>query len=166
MKTSVAVFASHQEAVSSIVSLKGFNFPLSKVSLVSQAELLDDKIQVRSNDRLINMPVFIGTILGIIVGFLTGLGLIAIPGFEFLRNTGAVIGTLGGFEIGVALGGLITLILQVTLEREYAVVYDEHIEAGKFTIVVDGSEEEIQRARKIIGGDHVEYNVHEYRHAV
>lgn len=166
MKTSVAVFASHQEAVSSIVSLKGFNFPLSKVSLVSQAELLEDKIQVQSNDRLINAPVIVGTILGIFVGLLTGIGVFAIPGFEFLFNSGAVIGTLGGFELGIALGGLITLILQVTLEREYAVIYDEHIEKGKFTIMVDGSQEEIERARRIIGGDHVEYNVHEHRHAV
>lgn len=166
MKTSVAVFASHHDAVSSIVALKKHDFPLSKVSLVGQAELVDEKIQVQSNDKLINTPVIAGTVLGTTIGLLTGVGLFAIPGFGLLFGAGAVVGALGGFELGVATGGFVTLLLQMGIHEDYAVVYDEHIKDGKFLLMIDGSNEEIDLARKIIGEEHIEYNIHERRHAV
>ena len=166
MKTNVAVYRSHDEAVKVMVSMKENEFPMDKVSLLGTIELIDDKIHVRSNKRIIRMPILYGTILGTIIGLMTGAGLFSIPGFEPFFNAGAVIGALAGFQLGVAAGGLGTIILQLVINKEYSIAYNEHVKQGNFLLMIDGSDEEIEWAKNIIGDDHDHYRVNEYKHAV
>lgn len=166
MKTSIAVFNSHKKAIDAIVSLKENDFPLKKVSIIGKAEIVDNKIEVRSNDLLIDTPAIAGTILGTVLGLLTGIGLFAIPGFGFLFGAGAIIGTIGGFDLGIIAGGMGTLLLQLGIKNEYAVKYNEYLKDGKFILIVNGTSEEIENAKKIIGHDHINYHVHEYRQLV
>ncbi|MGV3631772.1 MAG: hypothetical protein ACO1O6_11235 [Bacteroidota bacterium] len=162
MKTSIAIFNTHDEALASVVLLKEHQFPLNKVSLVGKAELVDDKIHLESTkDTLINTPVIAGTILGTTIGLLSGIGLFAIPGLGFLYGAGAVIGALGGFDLGLLAGGAGTLMLQAGIEEEHAVKYDEHIRDGKFLLMIEGSHEETERARKILGDAHMGFEVHD-----
>ena len=163
MKTSIAVFNSHDEALASVVLLKDHRFPLDKVSLVGKAELVDDRIHLETTtrDSLINTPVIAGTILGTTIGLLSGIGLFAIPGLGFLYGAGAVVGALGGFDLGLLAGGAGTLMLQAGIEEEHAVRYDEHIKEGKFLRMIEGSHDEVERARKIIGDAHLGFEVHD-----
>ena len=166
MKTSIAVFDSHDKAIASVVLLKEHDFPLSKVSLMGQADLVDDKIHIRSNEKIINTPVIAGSILGTTIGLLTGVGLFAIPGFGFLFGAGAIVGAIGGFDLGLITGGIGTLLLQAGIEDEYAVEYNEHIKDGKFLLMVNGTEEEINTAKKIIGEEHIKFHVHQHGNVV
>lgn len=166
MKTSIAVFDSHDKAIASIILLKEHDFPLTQVSLIGQAELVDDKIHIRSNEKIINTPVIAGSIIGTTVGLLTGIGLFAIPGFGFLFGAGAIVGAIGGFDLGLITGGIGTLLLQIGIENEYAVEYDEHIKSGKFLLMINGTQEEIDLAKKIIGEDHVRFSIHQHKHIV
>lgn len=161
MKTSIAVFNSHDEALASVVLLKEHHFPLGLVSIVGKADLIDDKIHLpKSHDALINTPVIAGTVLGTTIGLLTGIGLFAIPGLGFLYGAGAIVGALGGFDLGLVAGGAGTLMLQAGIEQEHAEVYNEHIREGKFLLLIDGTQEEIDRAKEIVGDGHISYNVH------
>ncbi|MBL7892943.1 MAG: hypothetical protein JNL63_09960 [Bacteroidia bacterium] len=163
MKTSIAVFNSHQEAVSSIILLNENRFPLKKVSLMGKAEIIDDKIHVRSNEPLIETPVIAGSILGTTIGLLSGIGLFAIPGLGFLFGAGAVIGAICGFDLGLVTGGLGTLLLQMGIKNEYAVKYDEYVKDGKFLLMINGTNEEIEMAKRIMGKRHIGYDVHDYK---
>lgn len=166
MKTNVAVYRSHDEAMKVMVSMKENGFPMDKVSLLGTIELIDDNIHVRSNRRLIRMPILYGTILGTIIGLMTGVGLFSIPGFEPLFNAGAVIGALAGFEVGVAAGGLGTIILQLAMNKDFSITYNEHVRQGNYLLLIEGSDEEIEWAKNIIDDEHNHYSVNEIKHAV
>lgn len=161
MKTSIAVFNSHQKAIDSIVLLKENNFPLKKVSLIGKAEIVDDKIHVRSSEPIIDSPAIAGTILGTTIGLLTGIGLFAIPGLGFLFGAGAIIGAIGGFDLGLVAGGVGTILLQLGVKNDYAIKYNEQIKNGKFLLIVNGTEEEIDQAKTILKDVHISYDVHE-----
>lgn len=162
MKTSIAIFNTHDEALASVVLLKDHQFPLEKVSLIGKAQLIEDKIHLQSNkDILVNTPVIAGTILGTTIGLLSGIGLFAIPGLGFLYGAGAIVGALGGFDLGLLAGGAGTLMLQAGVDEEHAMKYDEHIKEGKFLMVIEGSHEEAERARKILGEAHMGFEIHD-----
>ncbi|MCE3294594.1 MAG: hypothetical protein K0R65_308 [Crocinitomicaceae bacterium] len=163
MKTSIAVFNSHDEALASVVLLREHHFPLYKVSLVGKAELVDDKIHLEPSTKegLINTPVIAGTILGTTIGLLSGIGLFAIPGLGFLYGAGAIVGALGGFDLGLLAGGAGTLMLQAGIEEEHAVKYDEHLRDGKFLLMIEGSSQDAERARQIIGDAHLGFETHD-----
>src|SRR5579872_5387127 len=109
MKAEIAVYKTHEQALEAVKALKKSNFPLKQISLVGKAEIVDNDICVKSLDSVKNAPLIIGSVAGPVVGLLSGLGVFAIPGFGFLYGAGAVIGILGGFDLGLISGGLVTL---------------------------------------------------------
>lgn len=160
MKTSIAVFDSHKEAVESLIKLREHHYPMKHVSLVGKAEITEDRIHVRSNDALMAAPVVGGTVLGTTLGVLSGISLFAVPGFGFLLGAGAIVGALAGFNIGLITGGVGSLLMQMGIEKDYAVKYHEMINDGKFLLFVDGTQEQVEQARKFIGEQHSGYAVH------
>lgn len=160
MKTSIAIFNSHHEALTSLVNLKEHHFPMKNVSLIGKAEIIEDKIHIRSNNTLLAAPVAAGSIVGTTLGLLSGISLFAVPGFGFLFGAGAIIGALAGFQMGVVAGGIGTLLLQLGLSDDYVVKYNELINDGKFLLFIDGSADDIEKARKIIGERHSGYDIH------
>lgn len=154
MKKSVSVFESHSEAVKALSELQASGIDMSKVSLVGQAEIVDDNVHLKSNNALIAAPITIGTVLGSTLGLLTGVGLFAIPGLGVLFGAGAIVGALGGFEIGVAAGGLTTILVELGVKDSH-VEYEQHVQNGRFLLFVDGSEEEIDRVEHIVKGKHL-----------
>jgi uncharacterized membrane protein len=160
MKTSIAIFDSHQHAVESLIKLKEHQFPMKHVSLVGKAEITEDKIHVRSNNALMAAPVVGGTVVGTTLGLLSGISLFAVPGFGFLLGAGAIVGALAGFNIGLVTGGIGSLMMQMGIDKDYAVKYHEMIEDGKFLLFIDGTQEQVEQARKIIGEQHSGYAIH------
>ena len=92
--------------------------------------------------------------LGTTLGLLTGVGLFAIPGLGVLFGAGAVVGALGGFEIGVAAGGLTTILVELGVKEDH-IAYEQHIQEGRFLLFINGSEEDIHHAENVIMGKHL-----------
>lgn len=149
----VAVYNSHERAVNALKQLDEHGISLKHVSLIGKAEITDDHIHIKDMDKRTNMPAVIGAGAGLIVGILTGLGVFAIPGFGFLYGAGAVIGAIGGFDIGLAGGGIISLFEKLGIKEDQVVEYEEHLKEGKFIVVIQGSESEVQAARHILHTD-------------
>lgn len=151
MKTTVAVYDSHDKAFEAIKALDKARFPMKQVSLVGKAELIDDHLHVRSRDNIsIAAPVAIGAIAGPIVGVLTGIGIFAIPGLGFLYGAGAVIGAFAGLDFGMITGIIAGVLTTLGIRKDKVVKYEEHLKVGKFLIVVQGNEKEIEEAEKIL----------------
>ena len=165
MKTSIAIYNSHEEAISAVVELKENGFPMEKVSLMGKADITEDKIHVRENKKFMGVSAITGTVLGTTIGLLTGIGLLAIPGFGFLFGAGAVVGAFGGFDVGLLAGGLGALLLNFGIKNDFAVKYDEHLSDGKFLLMINGAAEEVEEAKQITGQKHLEYHIHELRRA-
>lgn len=155
MKTSVAIYNSHKNAIDAVKILNEEDFPMKKVSVIGKVELVDDEIKVRSLKHVKNAPAYVGVVAGSVIGLLSGIGVFMIPGFGFLYGAGALIGTIGGFDLGLISGGLLTLLTTIGIKDDYAVKYQQHIEAGNFLVVVQGSDEEIDRAEEILQKSHL-----------
>ena len=159
MKKSIAIFSSHDEAIHAVEVLKTAGIDMNHVSLIGKAEIVDDKIHVKSNQALIAAPTVAGTVLGTTVGTLTGIGLFAIPGFGLIFGAGAIIGALAGFQLGLVAGGVTTMLVELGVKEDH-ITYEEHIKEGNFLLFIDGPEEEIEKAEMIIEGRHLGISRH------
>jgi len=154
MKKSIAIFSSHDEAIHAVEVLKESGINMGHISLVGKAEIVDDKIHVKSNKALIAAPTVAGTVIGTSIGILSGIGLFAIPGFGVIFGAGAIVGALAGFDIGLIAGGTTTMLIELGIKEDH-VTYEEHIKDGKFLMFIDGPEAEVQKAELIIEGKHL-----------
>ena len=154
MKKSISIFDSHDDAVKALEELREYGVDMSKISLVGRAEIIEDKMHVKSNKALIAAPVAIGTVVGTSLGLLTGVGLFAIPGLGILFGAGAVVGALGGFEVGLAAGGLTTILIELGVKENH-IEYEHHIREGRFLMMADGTEDEIDRIEHLVKDRHI-----------
>jgi len=158
MRLKVAVYDDHDVAVKAVESLRKNDFPAKQISLLGRVDETDKNLHLAKNDTVENIPVFLGMGAGTVTGLLTGLGVIAIPGFGLLYGAGAIIGALAGFQLGVVGGGLASLLTTAGIETAEANRHSEHLAQGKYLIFLNGTMEEIERAEKVLHteGTHLE----------
>ncbi len=158
MKSQIAIFDTHDQAVNAIKQLSNENFPMKNVSLIGKAEVIDDHIHIKSEDTIEKTPAIVGMGAGTLVGLLTGIGVFAIPGFGFLYGAGALVGIIAGFDLGILAGGFVTLLSSTGVNDEELIKLQEHTKQGKFIVIVNGATEEIERAKHILHteGNHIE----------
>jgi uncharacterized membrane protein len=156
MKSIVAIYNSHKEAIKALKLLKENGFPMKKVSLMGKADMVDDHINIESDSKIKNAPVLLRVGAGTTLGLLAGLGAFTIPGFGFLYGAGAVIGALAGFDLGLVTGGLVTLLSELGIGKDDVEKVHDHLDSGRFVVLVQGTEEDVKRAAKILNA----YNKH------
>ena len=150
MNTTIGVFDTHEKAIDAVQELKRAGFPVQQVSLIGKAVIIDDLMRVRSRRGDKNMPLMIGAILGPVLGILTGVKLFAIPGLGILYGTGAIMGALAGFSIGLVLGGIPALFATL-LDRGRAVLkYKERVVERGFQVIVHGTSDDAMKAKAIL----------------
>ncbi len=150
MNATIGVYDTHEKAIEEVEVLKRAGFPVQQLSLIGKAAIIDDLLRVKNNRWVKNAPVMIGAILGPILGILTGVKLFAIPGLGFLFGIGAIIGALAGFSIGIACGGIVSLITTLAVKTRTVVKYREHIEERGFQVIVHGNQADITKAKTIL----------------
>lgn len=152
MNTIVGVYATHEKAIEAVQELKRAGYPVQQVSLIGKAAIIDDLMHVKDNRWTKNVPVIIGAILGPILGILTGVKIFAIPALGFLFGIGAVLGALAGFSLGIAGGGVFTLLATLVLKSRTVLKYQEHLEEKGFQVIAHGNIEEVNKAKEILDG--------------
>ncbi|MBI1287693.1 MAG: hypothetical protein GC178_08955 [Flavobacteriales bacterium] len=150
MEANIKVFNSHEEALEAAGKLIDNGFDAKAVSVIGKAELVDDHIHMRSTEPIKDAPAFLGAGAGAIVGLLTGMGVFAIPGFGILYGAGAVIGTIAGFDIGLLGGGIATVLTSLGIKKDHVVQYHEHLEEGKFLLMLHGDAAQIEKAEQLL----------------
>lgn len=158
MDSKIAVYDTHQKAVSAIKALKESGIPLENISLLGKAEILEDNIHVKTIETVKETPAFIGIGAGAILGLLSGIGVLTIPGFGFLYGAGALIGLIGGLDLGIIGGGLVSLLAFIGFKEDIVIRMDEHLKEGKFIVITKGSLEEVEKAEHVLHteGTHLE----------
>ena len=101
MKSHVGIYDTHEKALDAIEQLNEMNFSMENISLISKADIIDDHIQVKTFKDIEITPMLVCLGTGTFFGLLSGIGLIKIPGITLLSDSGALIGALLGFDIGL-----------------------------------------------------------------
>ncbi len=156
----VGSFANRTAAEQALTYLRETGFNMNNVSVaVKDEETQPDKIAgVGVTDTLGNhgkegaaKGAATGATVGGITGLLVGIGALAIPGLGPVMLAGAL-GTAAataaaGGAIGAATGGLAGTLIGLGIPEGQAEGYSEVVREGGYLVMVDGSEEEIQKAQ-------------------
>lgn len=164
-RRAVGVFSNRQDAEIALRELRDSNFPMDRVSVITQDSNKRDNIagagaDVRDRtegnkaDEGATTGAITGGAVGSLTGLLVGLGTLAIPGIGPIMLAGAaataIATTLAGGAIGAVTGGLLGALIGLGIPEERARVYNDRISRGHYLIVVEGTDKEISHAQAIL----------------
>jgi hypothetical protein len=151
----VGIFNTHQDAEAAIKTLEQAGFALDKFSIVGKDYHTEDRVvgYYNTGDRIKywgKNGAFWGALWGWMLGgaffFMPGLGPILVAG----PLVAAIVAALEG---AVVIGGLSALgagLYGAGIPKDSVFSYEAAIKADKFLLVVNGSVEEIARAKQIL----------------
>lgn len=153
MHATIGIYENHELAVAAVKELKEAGYPLSQLSIMGrgETEVLDEDMQAMPKEPYTQSGAKVGTTtaIGTALGILTGVGVFAIPGLGFLYGAGALVGAIAGFDFGL-MGGIAALLATMGVKDENAKKYHDALAAGKFLVIADGAEADVERARTIL----------------
>jgi Heat induced stress protein YflT len=166
----VGVFGSPQAAHQALNQLKDTGFPMDRVSIIAK--------DVNQGDRIANAQMSsqigrenVNTATGVIGDTLTaatwgsilvGLSSLALPGLGAVLAAGslgvALASSIGGVAVGAAAtNNLVNVIAQLGIPEERARVYSDRLHGGDYLVIIEGSNDEIQRAETVLKDREIEY---------
>lgn len=163
-KRAVGVFQSRDAAERALSSLKNSGFLMDRVSVLAKDAERGDiaGVDVRDRDDLkkdrgdneapegAGIGATAGTVLGGVGGLLVGLEALIIPGVGPFLAAGTVATTLAGAGIGAAAGAIVGALTGLGIPEEDAKEYDARISQGDYLVILEGTEEEINRAGSVL----------------
>ncbi len=167
----VGRFSSVEKAGKGLDQLVLAGFPLAKVFLLGE-DLADwqDNGKAVDGTRIVDQAeanaitgtglglakgLVAGNILGGATGVLLGMGILALPGLGQVALASAAIFTLVSGGVCTAAGGVIGSLIGLGLTEKQVKLYREQISCGKYLLIVNGTEREIQCAERILSAQRV-----------
>ena len=173
-KRSVGLFYSRDEAEAALRALKDDGFDMNRVNVIAKdADKVTESAGVETAyDEGNNAAegagagATSGAVLGGIGGLLLGLGTLAIPGVGPIIVAGeaasTIASTLAGAGIGAAAGGIIGGLVGLGIPEDKAKIYSDRVGGGSYLIMVNGTDDDITRAERILRDSGIEeYGVYD-----
>ncbi len=173
-RRSVGLFYSRDEAEKALRALKDDGFDMNRVNVI--AKNADEVTQSAGVDTAYDegnnaaegagAGATSGAVLGGIGGLLLGLGTLAIPGVGPIIVAGeaasTIASTLAGAGIGAAAGGIIGGLVGLGIPEDKAKIYSDRVSSGSYLIMVNGTDDDISRAERILQDNGIEeYGVYD-----
>ena len=160
-KSVVAVYESHEKAIRAVTHLIKHDIPESHLSIVGHGDIVEDHIHIVEVKNFKLMPGFVGAGVGGVLGFVAGAADVPIPGVAFLTEAGGLPGLLGGIAVGIAVGALISIAVSLAYRKDDLVLFKKHVEKGKYLVVVNGENDEIDKSRKLLHTENEHLEIHD-----
>lgn len=165
MNATIGIYDNHDLAVEAVQKLKDQNFPVNEVSIIglTHTEDVDKSMHITEHNPIKAGGLATGAVLGTTLGVLTGIGMFAIPGVGFLYAAGALVGAVAGFDFGLIGGGIASAIsTTMGIRHEDSKKYHDALAAGKFLVVIHGSESDVNTAKGLLDehGTHSDIGTH------
>lgn len=157
-KRAIGTFSSRQEAEAALHDLRNSGFSMDRVSILAKnAEQNDQIAGADVKDRGDNeaqegagIGAVAGTVLGGLGGLLVGLEALIIPGVGPFLAAGTIATTLAGAGLGAAAGSIVGALTGLGIPEEDAKAYGERVSHGDYLVIVEGTQDEIERAGSIL----------------
>ncbi len=164
-KVAICRFSHRSNMEHTLGKLKKAGFPMAQISIVAKYADLEAQVDgVGMSNCNVNqtqddaaMVMLVGSLLGAIVGCLTGLGILALPGVSFIvaaESAGTAVTTLAGAGFGIVSGGLISAIASLGKVSNSARVAGDDRGQDEFLVIVDGTDNQVYWAKSILSQSH------------
>jgi hypothetical protein len=177
MKATIGVYENQAKALAAIQVLKAAGYPEKQISILThskadhhpedageseEGEGVDSDNVYAEPMRIAATGVGIGAVAGPVLGALAGVGLLAIPGLGVLVGAGALAGAIAGLDVGIIGGGIISALAIARVNKHHEDLYQEHLSEGRYLVVAQGTETEIEHARDVLHShdDHLQLDTH------
>lgn len=161
--TIVSTFPTHIEAEKAVLELQKSGFDMQKISIIGKdyqtTEHVRGFLTWKDTASLgAGSAGYWGSFFGGLFGILTGAGLLFIPGVGPVIIAGHIVGVLAGWIEGMVIGGvgaaiaggLVGALVGLGIPKDKALKYETEIKAGKFVVLMTGSDEELEKAQHIL----------------
>lgn len=166
MKATIGVYDDQAKAIAAIQELKNAGYPESSISILvreagqehhpadpgesEDGDGVDSDAVYEKPMKIAATGVGIGAVVGPVLGALAGIGMLAIPGLGVVVGAGALAGAIAGLDVGLIGGGIISALAIAQVNKHHEDLYHEHLQAGRYLLVAQGSEEDIDHAREVL----------------
>jgi hypothetical protein len=151
----VAVYGSHEAAEAALRELSAASFDIKKVSIIGKDFHTEEKIvgYYTTGDRM-KYWGGMGAFWGGLWGLLLGAGFFLFPGIGPVLIAGPFVAALiAALESAVVVGGLSALVaglVSLGIPKDSALKYEADVKADRYLLVVNGTAEDVERARGIL----------------
>jgi hypothetical protein len=155
--SSVYVFNNHADAENAVRSLGLSDFDMKHLSLIGRGYHTEERPIgfYTKGDRIRSWGKF-GVFWGAIWGLLFAPAIFVLPGVGTLAMAGpVVVAFVNALEGAVVIGGLSVLggaMLELGVEEKKILKFEVALKADQFLLMVHGSDDEIQRAHRLLEG--------------
>jgi uncharacterized membrane protein len=154
--SAVVIYDSHHEAEDAVRKLQQAGFDMKSLSIVGRDYHSEEHVTgfYNTGERKAAWGGM-GAFWGGIWGLLFGAAFFWVPGIGPVMMAGPLISALvGGLEGAAVVGGLSALgaaLFSLGIPKNQVLRYETEIRAGKYMVVVHGTESEVLRARSVLG---------------
>ncbi|QWZ08652.1 hypothetical protein KRR39_01960 [Nocardioides panacis] len=150
----IAVFPDMDSAERAVRKLAETGFPVEKISIVGTGIESETRINgfVTVGD-VAGPSAATGAWVGGLLGVLSGVAFLAVPGFGPLVVLGPLAAGAVGAAEGALLGGTVGAVLGHFVTKRHLPKYEELVRTGNFLLVAHGTEEEVSLAQRILTGE-------------
>lgn len=151
----VAMFDKHSQAETAVRELQRSGFDMKTLSIVGKGYHTDEHVvgYYNAGDRMMYWGSQ-GAFWGGFWGLLFGSAFFWVPGLGPLLIAGPMVGWIvGAMEGAVVVGGFSALggaLASVGIPNDSVLAYESSIKAGKFMMVMHGTNDEVTRAKGIL----------------
>lgn len=168
----VGTFPSHVEAESAVLALEKAGCDMHTVSMIGKDYQTSEHVRgfLTWKDTTKIDAVggsYWGSFFGGLFGTLMGAGLLFIPGTGAVIVAGPIAGVMAGWLEGTVVGGsgaavaggLAGALVGLGIGKESALKYESDLEAGKFVVLVTGTDEDVTQVQDLLQNTGLQFTI-------
>ncbi|MCT7984246.1 hypothetical protein NG796_13165 [Laspinema sp. A4] len=175
-KRAVGLFPSMEKAAIALCDLKSAGFPMKNISAIARNRnrfrtITPNPMETTTLDNPVQATQLAGVLtggsLGMVLGLLVTLSILALSGIGPILLAGVEVATVGtvmvaGGAIGAATGGIVGRLMAYGMSNDRAHRYWERVIQGDYLLILTGSDREIALASRILNARGIqEWEIHE-----
>ena len=151
----VAVYASETAAEQAVRHLFDAGLPLAQLSIIGRdIRETETPVGLRSRRDYVGAAAETGAVAGFLSGIAIGAGFLLVPHIGPIVVAGelaaVLLGGIEGAAAGAVVGGLAGALIGWKVPKDRAIIYQTHIEGGKFLVIVRSTPAIVARAQKLL----------------
>jgi hypothetical protein len=153
-KSVFGIYSSRSAVENAVLALKNAGFQQSDVSVLLPENLGNREIATEKNTKApegATAGVGTGAVIGGTLGWLVGIGALAIPGLGPFIAAGPIMAALAGVGVGGAVGGVTGALVGMGIPEFEAKRYEGRLQKGGILVSVHcDTSEEVKRAKDVL----------------